>query len=656
MRLPHLVASFLLTLITQSAAEYGIRDLGRTVTLGNITYFIPGSPEVVTPVEDGGVFGLNPDKVHFIPITHVRIDEPNCHSSVQKYLESYATTDDVWSEGFQNYIFTSGNVKSRSLRNDPSIQIFNVDSSSTAKELSRLPRGPYFAQVTRTLIYIFKAYRVYPDPAGAFYYGLLEQEDGSFEVLSATSPLTNGEGATIAVPSRLYYAAPSEEKPLSGVRVGVKDLYDLKGLRKSAGSRAYFDLYEPALATAPSIQYLIDLGAVIVGRTKTSQFANGQSPTADWVDFHDPFNARGDGYQDPSSSSAGAGSAASNYDWIDLNIGSDTGGSVRAPAAVSGVFGNRPSQDIMTLDGAIPLSSYMDTPAFIARSASDFAAWGKAWYGAGNTSLKPYQNFPSKLIYPIDTLDINTTQYPSPGFFPSTNADAQVLFDEFTAGLERLLGTKRTVVDFYTKYKETSGTGLYPLDHLGAVWTLMTAYEQYRKVIEPMVSAWSTLHDGDSPYLDPQVALNAEYGRNSSESFFNEALTNKTIFKNWLETELLIPQHDTPHCSSALIIHPIVSGTPSYRDNYPTQSPEQAGVSFVWNQYSISQLGGVPEVVLPLGQVNYTSRITGTTKYLPVAVSINAAAGCDFMLYSLVEKLAKEGIIPDSVKTGPSLF
>jgi Asp-tRNA(Asn)/Glu-tRNA(Gln) amidotransferase A subunit family amidase len=59
---------------------------------------------------------------------------------------------------------------------------------------------------------------------------------------------------------------------------------------------------------------LIDAGAIVVGKMKTLQFANGESSTANWVDYHSPFNPRGDGYQDPSSSpsssSPGAGAAA----------------------------------------------------------------------------------------------------------------------------------------------------------------------------------------------------------------------------------------------------------------------------------------------------------------------------------------------------------
>lgn len=75
--------------------------------------------------------------------------------------------------------------------------------------------------------------------------------------------------------------------------------------------------------------------------------------TADWVDYHSPFNARGDGYSDPSSSSAGSGSSIGAYDWLDLALGSDTGGSIRNPAQVNGAFGNRPTHGLVTLDNVV---------------------------------------------------------------------------------------------------------------------------------------------------------------------------------------------------------------------------------------------------------------------------------------------------------------
>ena len=77
--------------------------------------------------------------------------------------------------------------------------------------------------------------------------------------------------------------------------MGVKDIYDVAGVHTSNGNRAWYHLYPPATANALAIQRLVDAGAIIVGKMKTSQFANGEEATADWVDYHSPFNPRGDG-------------------------------------------------------------------------------------------------------------------------------------------------------------------------------------------------------------------------------------------------------------------------------------------------------------------------------------------------------------------------
>ncbi|EAT79943.2 hypothetical protein SNOG_12645 [Parastagonospora nodorum SN15] len=70
------------------------------------------------------------------------------------------------------------------------------------------------------------------------------------------------------------------------------------------------------------------MGAVVIGKTKTTQFALGERPTADYVDQLAPFNPRGDGYQHPQGSSAGTGAALASYPWLDIATGSDTGGSL----------------------------------------------------------------------------------------------------------------------------------------------------------------------------------------------------------------------------------------------------------------------------------------------------------------------------------------
>lgn len=127
----------------------------------------------------------------------------------------------------------------------------------------------------------------------------------------------------IPVPSRLLFPQPDTTKPLSGKRVAVKDIFDIKGLKTTASSKAYEDCYDEAKDTASVIKRLIELGAVIVGKTKTAQLASGLA-ARDWIDYQCPFNPRGDGYMDPDCSSSGSAVAVAGYEWLDFSVGSDS--------------------------------------------------------------------------------------------------------------------------------------------------------------------------------------------------------------------------------------------------------------------------------------------------------------------------------------------
>lgn len=125
---------------------------------------------------------------------------------------------------------------------------------------------------------------------------------------------------TIPVPSRLYYPKPSLRKPLSGVRVSLSDTISLKGTHTTFSSRAWKSLYkDPADKTIFTAQELVDQGAIIVGKTKTTQFGTG----AEWVDEQAPWSARGDGYQRMQGASVGAASAIIGYEWLDHSVGVD---------------------------------------------------------------------------------------------------------------------------------------------------------------------------------------------------------------------------------------------------------------------------------------------------------------------------------------------
>jgi len=126
----------------------------------------------------------------------------------------------------------------------------------------------------------------------------------------------------VAVPSRLYFAR-SKERPLDGVRIAIKDMYHLNGLRTSVCNRAYHDLYPPRTDTAVCVRLLTSLGAIVVGKTHLSSFAWKEEPT-ECVDYPAPFNPRADGYQSPAGSSSGSGAAIASYEWLDFTLGSDS--------------------------------------------------------------------------------------------------------------------------------------------------------------------------------------------------------------------------------------------------------------------------------------------------------------------------------------------
>jgi hypothetical protein len=372
-------------------------DNGTVTTLNGIAYYMSGSPVAHLPLSIHAADAA--DDREFLPLTILESSaSPFTPSDLASTVESYIEDDDVFQEAFLEkiYLRTPGSVESLSslLGASPKLEKSSLLTSANANISSTVPKGPYFA--SRSTGYLYPAYRLYTDDSLAFLEAAIHDGSGGF--LSMPGTTSNAMSKSIAVPSRLYYAPPSPSKPLSGLRLGVKDIYHLRGMATSGGNRAYYAHYGVQNATAPSIQRLVDLGAVVVGKMGTVQFANGDNPTADWVDFHCPFNPRGDGYQRPSGSSTGPAAGVAAYAWLDAAVGSDTGGSMRFPAAVGGIFGNRPSTGAVPMDGAIPLSPVSDTAGVFARSGALWADITQAWYPGMASN---YSSLPRKIFYAI---------------------------------------------------------------------------------------------------------------------------------------------------------------------------------------------------------------------------------------------------------------
>jgi aspartyl-tRNA(Asn)/glutamyl-tRNA(Gln) amidotransferase subunit A len=173
--------------------------------------------------------------------------------------------------------------------------------------------------------------------------------------------------------------------PLDGAIVSIKDLFDVAGETTTAGSIALRDA-APAKADAAIVRRLRQAGAVILGKTNMVEFAFsgvGLNPH-----YGTPGNAV-DPERIPGGSSSGAGVSVAEGT-SDISIGSDTGGSVRIPAAFNGLVGFKPTARRVSLDGAFPLSYSLDSVGPLARSVQDCVLTDAIMAGEEPANVTPF--------------------------------------------------------------------------------------------------------------------------------------------------------------------------------------------------------------------------------------------------------------------------
>jgi len=160
--------------------------------------------------------------------------------------------------------------------------------------------------------------------------------------------------------------------PLKGLTFATKDIFDIAGRATGCGNPDWLASHAPATKHAAAVQKLLDAGAHMVGKTITDELAfslNGQN-------FHygTPRNAVTP-ERVPGGSSCGSASAV-GHGIVDLALGSDTGGSVRIPACLNGIFGIRPTHGAVDDAGVMPLARSFDTVGWFARDARTLARAG----------------------------------------------------------------------------------------------------------------------------------------------------------------------------------------------------------------------------------------------------------------------------------------
>src|SRR5580693_7317781 len=163
--------------------------------------------------------------------------------------------------------------------------------------------------------------------------------------------------------------------PLAGVPVAVKDLFATIGMPTTCGSRILEGWHPPYESTVT--KRLKQAGAIILGKTNMDEFAMGSSTENS---AYGPSRNPWDLDKIPGGSSGGSSAAVAAYE-APLAIGTDTGGSIRQPAAVCGIVGTKPTYGGSSRYGVVAFASSLDTPGPLGRTVLDAALLHEAMSG-----------------------------------------------------------------------------------------------------------------------------------------------------------------------------------------------------------------------------------------------------------------------------------
>jgi amidase len=160
--------------------------------------------------------------------------------------------------------------------------------------------------------------------------------------------------------------------PLSGLTAAVKDMYDIAGYRTGGGNPEWLRTHAPAASNSAAVARIVAAGASIIGKTVCDEFFYSVSGTN--AHYGTPLNPRAPERLPGGSSSGSASATAAGA--CDFALGSDTGGSVRVPAAFCGVYGIRPTHGRVDLAGAMPMAPSFDVGGWFANGPGIFRRVG----------------------------------------------------------------------------------------------------------------------------------------------------------------------------------------------------------------------------------------------------------------------------------------
>ncbi|KAG9504818.1 hypothetical protein J7337_004796 [Fusarium musae] len=377
-------------------------------------------------------------------------------------------------------------------------------------------------------------------------------------------------------------------------------------------SRPWIELYDPDEQSADYTKKLINMGAVIVGKTKTTSFASPEEPTDQ------------DGYQSPSSSSTGAATSLEGYEWQDFSI-ADSAGSVRAPAPCNGLFSFRSSFGSTSMNGIPVNSPAFDTVGQFDRSLDDLHSIVSHTF---ENIHQTFSEFPTKILYPR-------------GFYLLANAEQQAMTEEFVKILEEFLGVERTPFSFVAEWEKNPPQAAGGLPLLGyteksALFSL--CYDYYH--------GFDSLRDEYSAKFGKKPDVGEEVTSKEYEAYMKQL----EVFRIWLTENAMGP--DSKSISNAILIMPY--GEP--HTEYPDEANPPAGKFPTITEKFTSPILHAPQLVLPFAQIPYLSKVSGRPEMRPIDSTMIGAKGSNLMLIKLATEAFKKAGWPTGVQTGRYVY
>ena len=371
--------------------------------------------------------------------------------------------------------------------------------------------------------------------------------------------------------------------PLAGLGFAVKDLFDVAGYPTGGGSPIVLAMSGIKARTAPTVQRLLDAGARFVGKTVTDELAfslNGRN-----AHFGAPVNGAAPDRIAGGSSSGSAAAVSGRL--CDFALGTDTGGSVRAPASHCGLYGLRPTHGRVSLEGALDLAPSLDTCGWFARDAQTFARVADVLLGADAVPA------PTRLLWPSDLWA---------QLAPAAEPSALAAADRVQAVLGRAEPVAVVLESFdamYWHFRHLQGREAWMVDG-------------------PLIERFD-------PPLGPGVAERFAFARGVTDAQVAQATDFRARFTAHLDALL--------GADGVLLL-------PTMPDIAPLRAEPEAALEDYRNRairlLCVSGLAGLPQLSLPLAGRDGA----------PMGLSLLGPRGSDRALVAMAERLAAAGVGP----------